>query len=228
MRALLEKHARAIELRQLGWSYPVIKNELKVSKASLSLWLHKYPLTEKQIRKLSPLSRERRIEHFRETFQKKRQATLDRIYSSEKTSLLPLSKREEYIAGLMLYWGEGLKRGWGCVSFSNTNPTIIQFAMHWLIGCCGVPVEKLKVRFHYYSDMDIESENMYWQRLLKLPLSQFRKPYIKNSLRAQIKEKGGFGHGTCDLMVYDTSLKERIMMGIKVVADNNLEVIEYS
>jgi hypothetical protein len=216
---LLEKHARAIELRKLGWSYPAIKSELKVSKASLSLWLHKYPLTEKQIRQLS-LSRARRIEHFRETFQRKRQTTLDKIYEVEKVSLLPLSRREEYIAGLMLYWGEGLKRSWGCVSFSNTNPTFIKFAMHWLIDCCAVSAQKLKVRFHYYSDMDVEKENIYWQKILGLPLSQFRNPYIKQSLRSQIKEKGGFGHGTCDLMVYDTILKEKILMGIKVIADN--------
>lgn len=71
-KALLEKHAKAIELRKLGWSYIAIKKELQVSKGSLSLWLNKYPLTDKQIRLLSPLSRERRIEHFRETFRKKR------------------------------------------------------------------------------------------------------------------------------------------------------------
>lgn len=217
---LLEKHARAIELRKAGWSYPAIKKELNVSKGSLSLWLHKYPLTEKQITEFRLGREERRVEHFRQTFEAKRQKILDDIYQIEKAKLLPLSNSEEYVAGLMLYWGEGLKRSWGCVSFSNTNPIMIKFAKHWLVNYCNVPAEKVKVRFHYYSDMDIELENKYWQGILNLPISQFRNPYIKQSLRTQIREKGGFGHGTCDLMVYDTILKEKILMGIKVIADN--------
>ena len=73
-KALLEKHVRAIELRKMGWSYLAIKQELGVSKGSLSLWLHNYPLSEKQIRHLSATSRERAVEHFRETFRKKRES----------------------------------------------------------------------------------------------------------------------------------------------------------
>ncbi len=215
----MEKHVQALELRKKGWSYSAIKSELGIAKSTASAWLNKYPLSHDQLDRLQ-FHNEHRIESFRATMAKKRQTALDNIYLGERINLLPLSKREEYIAGLMLYWGEGLKRGWGCVSFSNTNPTFIQFAMRWLVDCCGVPKEKLKVRFHYYTDMDVGMENAYWQSLLTLPLSQFRKPYIKDSLRAQINEKGGFGHGTCDLMVYDTSLKERILMGIKVIADN--------
>lgn len=94
MKALLEKHAKALELRKLGWSYSAIKDELKVSKASLSLWLHNYPLSERQIRQLSPLSRERRIEHFRETFRKKRQNILKEAYSIEKDRIEKLSQRD--------------------------------------------------------------------------------------------------------------------------------------
>ncbi len=165
-------------------------------------------------------SQERRIEHFQEAFRRKRQQTLDEIYKREQKSLLPITDREMYVAGLMLYWGEGLKASWGRVSFSNTNPAMILFAIKWLTDCCGVPREKLQIRFHFYSDMDIEKEHQYWQNLLNLPRSQFRKPYIKQSLRTHINEKGGFGHGTCDITVGDTFLKEKIMMGIKVISDS--------
>lgn len=220
MKALLEKHARAIELRRLGWSYPRIKQELHVSKASLSLWLHKYPLTEKQISELSSLSRERRIEHFRETFRRKREARDLEVYKSEKIQLEHLSNRELYIAGLMLYWGEGQKASTGRVGFSNTNPDMIKFAMYWLEKCCGIERIRMKARFHLYSDMNIEEEHHYWSTILNLPITQFRNPYIKMSLRTQIKEKGGFGHGTCDLIVEDTLLKRKIMMGIKVMSNN--------
>ncbi len=219
MRALLEKHARAIELRKLGWSYLEIKNELSVSKGSLSLWLRSYPLTVDELSKYKKDRESRRVENYRNTCERKRQTKLDGYYEQERTRLLPLSKREMYLAGLMLYWGEGLKANWSTVSFSNTNPKMIVFAKKWLTDCLGVSVDKLVVRLHLYSDMDSSTEHGYWSKLLEIPLTQFRKPYIKQSKRIGISEKGGFGHGTCDLTVHNAVLKKRIMMGIKVISD---------
>lgn len=216
---MLGKHVGALELRKQGWSYPQIKRELQVSKSSLSLWLRDYPLTGEQLQKLSSENRDRRIERFRETFLHKRQDRLDRVYAQESLTLLPLSGKEFYLAGLMLYWGEGLKATTDTVAFSNTNPAMILFAIRWFVVSCGMSREKLRIRLHLYSDMDVELEQSYWSRMLTIPRSQFRKPYIKKSLRSSITEKGGFGHGTCDLIAHNTTLKERIMMGIKVVAD---------
>lgn len=219
MRALLEKHARAIELRKLGWSYPEIKNDLGISKGSLSLWLRNYPLSRDLLSKYKNDRESRRVENYRNTCERKRQFKLDEYYYEEKDRLFPLSKREMYLAGLMLYWGEGLKANWSTVSFSNTNPKMIFFAKKWLTDCLGISFDKLIVRLHLYSDMDSGTEHGYWSKLLEIPLTQFRKPYIKQSMRASIKEKGGFGHGTCDLTVYNAVLKKRIMMGIKVISD---------
>lgn len=218
MRALLEKHARAIELRKLGWSYPAIKKELNVSKGSLSLWLHKYPLTEKQIGELSPVSRERRIEHFRETFRKKRQQALDQAYQIEKMRIGRLSQREIYLMGLMLYWGEGMKATKGTISFSNSNPAFIRVAIYWLEKCMGFSRAELRVKLHLYSDMNFNVERDYWSKVLELPIEQFKKPYIKTSLLGNLTQKG-FGHGTCDLNVHSTPVKDKIMMGMQVVAD---------
>lgn len=215
---MLEKHAKAIELRKLGWSYPAIKNELKVSKASLSLWLHKYPLTEKQIRLLSPLSRERRVEHFRETFRKKREKSLDDAYQVEIKNIGKLSQREVYLMGLMLYWGEGLKATRGTISFANTNPAMMRMAVYWLVKCMGFNKERLRVKLHLYSDMNLDSMTQYWSGQLGIPTSQFRKPCIKESKFGNLTQKG-FGYGTCDLSICDTRKKDLIMMAMKVVAD---------
>jgi hypothetical protein len=217
-KALLEKHARAIELRTRGWSYPAIKKALNVSKGSLSLWLHKYPLTEKQIRKLSPLSRERRIEHFRETFRKKREGVLVEAYNIEQVRIGELNKREIYLMGLMLYWGEGMKATRGTISFANTNPAMIRMAKYWLISCMGIVEAKLRVKLHLYSDMNIEAEIQYWVKEIGIPRTQFKKPYIKESKYGNLTQKG-FGHGTCDLGTCDTKKKDLIIMALKVVSE---------
>lgn len=215
---LLEKHVRAIELRKLGWSYLAIKSELMVSKSSLSLWLHKYPLTEKQIRKLSPRSRERRIEHFRETFRKKREGALVEAYNIEKVRIGELNQREIYLMGLMLYWGEGMKATRGTISFANTNPAMIRMAVYWLVSCMGFERENLRVKLHLYSDMDIEREILYWMKELDISRTQFKNPYIKDSKFGNLTQKG-FGHGTCDLNIWGTKKKDLIIMGMQVVAD---------
>jgi hypothetical protein len=217
-KALVEKHAKAIELRKMGWSYSAIRAELDIAKSTASAWLNEYPLSHKQLDKLQFHS-EVRIEHFRETFRKKRDERNRRVYEEEKKMLSSLTTKEIYIAGLMLYWGEGQKASNSRVSFSNTNPDMIRFAVRWFTGSCSISRDKLKVRLHLYSDMDIEVEHEYWSGMLNIPQSQFRTPYIKQSLRSSINEKGTFGHGTCDLFVEDAILKTKIMMGIKVVAD---------
>lgn len=51
----------------------------------------------------------------------------------------------------------------------------------------------------------------YWSRQLNIQLTQFAKPYIKNSNRNGLTHKG-FGHVTCGLRVSNTFLKEWIMM----------------
>ncbi len=66
--------------------------------------------------------------------------------------------------------------------------------------------------------MDINKSIRFWCRELNLSRNQFIKPYIKHSKRSELDQKG-FGYGTCGIMVYDTILKERILMAINVIAD---------
>src|SRR6266542_3388410 len=98
---LLEKHILAIQLRLTGNSYTKIKNELNVSKSTLSLWLRNYPLSEDQLNLLSQ-DREQRIERFRQTMQNKKNRRLESRFSEATKTLLPLTTKEIYIIGLFL------------------------------------------------------------------------------------------------------------------------------
>lgn len=216
--ALINERRAALELRKQGKSYNQIKRELGVSKSTLSLWLRSYPLTKSQMRALRDLNAIR-IERFRETMRMKRERKLLEHYQAEKLKWLPLSKRELYIAGLFLYWGEGTKAGRGTVCISNTDPKVMQFSLRWLTEALEIPREKIKVCLHLYNDMTPKKEITYWEKILDLPQSQFDKPYIKQSFKNTIDRKG-FGHGTCGLRISSVELKGRIMMAIKGIADH--------
>ena len=219
MARLLDKQ-KALELREQGKSYSQIKAELGISKSTLSYWLRDYPLSPERIRELRDFNHQR-IERYIETRRVKRESRLKVIYDLEKRIIFPLSKRDTFIAGLFLYWGEGLKSKMDEVSLSNTDPAAIKFFIYWAKECLGVPSKKINLRLHFYNDMDVDTETNFWIKTLKIPKSQFNKPYIKKSLHSGvIYNKGGFGHGTCNARIYNARLSEKVVLGIKSIRDN--------
>lgn len=219
---------KALNLRRQGKTYNEIKKELKIAKSTLSEWLSKFPLTEEQMHLLKKSRKGSRIiasEKNRITKQKKRDKRIEEAYEKEKKRWISLSKRELELAGIFLYWGEGAKLINGPIFLNNTDPKVLKFTLYWLIFALEIPKEKIKIVLHLYNDMDIKKELEFWSKELKLPLSQFSKPYIKKSTRVNIDHKG-FGHGTCGLLVSNVLLKERIMMTIKAVSNYYSSKIE--
>lgn len=209
---------QAIHLRKLGKSYSQIKQEVGVSKSTLSYWLQDYPLRPERLRELRDLNQVR-IENYRETRRRKREAFLKIIYEQEKKKILPLARREMFIGGLFLYLGEGGKTKPFELSLSNTDPAIIKMFIYWLTIVLQIPRNKLKIKLHLYKDMIIDKETKFWSKELGILLSQFKKPYIKKTLYRSITYKRGFGHGTCNVIIGDASLAKRIFMGLQVVRD---------
>lgn len=141
-----------------------------------------------------------------------------RYYNQAQDYLSPLSKKELFIAGLFLYWGEGGKTHNSCISISNTDPGVLQFTLLWMRKALLIPKEKISVLLHLYSDMDIDETIDYWSNILLIPKNQFSKPYIKKSGKVTIDYKG-YGHGTCMLKSYNTEIKQTILMSIKAFSN---------
>ncbi len=213
--ALREKKLEAIRMRKEGASYSQIKERLKVSKSSLSLWLHDMPLPDKRLRELRDWNVVR-IERFRETMRHKREDRWAKVGKHVAKSVGTLSKRELLIAGLFLYWGEGTKTSVASTSLSNTDPAMIRFFIHWL-ELLGVSKSRLRVYVHLYSDMDVQKELRYWSKILDLPLSSFRKPYIKTSNRSDLSYPQKFTHGTCNLIYGNRDVSEYVLMALDYI-----------
>lgn len=225
--ARVKERQKVIELRRKGKTYSEIERMLGIPKSTLSDWLTNFPLTEEQLKAVEMSSIRNKgagIEKCRITKQKKREIRLNGIYQEEAKNLLPLSKRELYLIGLFLYWGEGLKDIKGSLSLSNTDPKVIKFYLYWLIKSFNISKEKVKVLIHLYEDMDIERSLSFWSREIHIPVSQFSRPYIKKSRRTDIDQKG-FGHGTCNLVLSDVRLKEKVIVGIKVISDQYADLV---
>ncbi len=217
--ARIKDREKALEFRKEGMSYSQIKKILKLSKSTLSLWLRDYPLSRERIRELRDCN-EQRIERCRETKRKNREQKLKQIYSNEKIKILPLSKRELYIAGLFLYWGEGSKNIEAALSVSNSDPAVLRFFIFWVTKVLFFPKERLKVYLQLYNDMDIRKELSYWSGLLNISPCQFGRPHVKKTSSQRINHKGSFGHGTCQVRAGDVNIANKALMGLKVIRDS--------
>lgn len=179
MTRLMDKE-KAMRLRKRGKSYSQIAKNIQVSKGTLSSWLKNLPLTKDRMKMLRDWNPQR-IERYRATRQRKKKERLEKLYSKEKSGLLPLSARDILIAGLFLYLGEGTKTTVAQLSLSNTNPAVIKFFIKWLIKTLKVPHEKIKIRLQLYRDMDVNEEINFWSKKLLISKNQFRNPYIKKT-----------------------------------------------
>lgn len=217
----LEKQ-KALIMRAKGMSYSQIKNTLGISKSTLSGWLSGMPLSDEEIRKLrdtNPI----RIEKYRNTMKAKKEEKLHLAYEMISSKIKEISERELFIAGLFLYWGEGSKTRSTAIGLTNTNPYMLIFFIKWL-KFFNVPSNKLKVHLHLYSDMNIQKQIKYWSKILGIPVSQFRKPYIKNSRSESITYTRGFRQGTCSVIVDDTNISSQVLMGIQYL-QNMLKIV---
>ncbi len=218
--AYLKNHEKALALRKKGLSYSQIKNILGVSKGTLSYWLKDNPLPKEKISELQRLGwkkNECAIERFRETMRIKREKRYQELYEVQKKSIFPLTEKELVLAGFMLYWAEGTKGRMNSLEMANSDPRMLCFFIYWLTKAMLLPREKIIIHPHLYSEMDVQKEIKYWSKTLKIPHEQFRKPYVKKTSGKRINYKGGFGHGTCKIRVYDTSFAGNVLMGIKAI-----------
>ena len=217
--ARVAEKEKARALRAKGKSYSEIKQLLNISKGTLSGWLNDMPLSARQIRLLRDLN-PRRIENFRETMRKKREHRLEIAYQQVAKDIGRLSKRDLFIAGFYLYWGEGIKSARGNVGVANTDPAVIRAFIDWM-HILGISKERMYVRLHLYKDMDTKKEMRFWSREIIVPVRQFRKPFIKNSLLTGLTYKTGFGHGTCNIGFENVPQWEYIMMALRYLRERH-------
>lgn len=218
---------QAIKLRlEKESSYSEIRKMLGVPKSTLSNWLRELPLSEERMLKLrrENLKRnEAKIERFRITMREKREEKNREIYKKYQKKFSKFSKNVFFVAGLMLYLGEGSKKDYYVIALTNTDPDIINFFVVWLNDFLDIQKEDIKISLHLYENMDIEKENEFWRKKLGLKKSQFYKPWISKLKKASFSYKESFRHGTCTIHASSGEKKRELMMATKAFVEKYLK-----
>src|SRR3989344_800497 len=170
---------KAFELRRQNKSYKTISKELGIPLGTLAGWF-RHELWSQDIR--DKLGQEASLA-FPEKLKrivaanKKRWADLHEIYREEARNEFATLKNDPlFIAGLMLYWGEGNKMPTSSqVKLTNSDPAMIRLFCFFLKKSLLVPEERIKVWLLLYPDLVDSVQKNFWSKATGVPLTQFNK-----------------------------------------------------
>lgn len=218
---------RAVNLRiREELSYSQIRKRLGIPKSTLSYWLRGFPLTEKRIlelRRQGWKKGEAARERFRNTMERKQELECREVYKKYQKRLSKISEDAFFVAGLMLYLGEGDKSHYAQISLSNTDPKIIKFFIKWMIDFLGIAKEDMRVQLHLYENMDIENEKRFWKNELGFSEIQFYKSEVRKLQKSSFSYKESYRHGTCQIYFPGVEKKRELMMAIEAFVDKYMK-----
>ncbi len=205
---------KAIELRHQNKSYKSISHELNIPLGTLAGWFRN-ELWSQEIRdKLGieqSLSFPKRLQAMMKA-NKERWSKIHQNYRDQaKNKFVTLKDNPLFIAGLMLYWGEGDKGSKSSqVKLANTDPAMIRIFYAFLKDVIDVPTEKIHIWLLLYPDLLDNVQKNFWSKATGVPLSQF-----KNSIYIQGRHPTKrLSYGVCNIYVSSREFKEKIMTWI--------------
>ena len=137
----------------------------------------------------------------------------EKARQSARKDFNTLRRNSLFVAGIMLYWGEGDSNIQnGSVRLVNTDPEMIRIFSLFLQKICKVPKEKIKIQLTLYPDLMDDRCRIFWSRAINVPIDQFIKTqYIKG--RHPTKR---LKYGICLMYVSSRELKEKIFVWLKL------------
>lgn len=214
----LEERSKARQLRHQGFSIKQIATILDVSKSSVSGWVRDIELSKDVLANINERSRLGR-EHARESRLKNILNQRTTLYEKCKAEILPLSSRDLWITGLMLYAGEG-RKVWNIssqpIELTSSEPDILRIFINFLTKVCNIPRKEIKIRLFLYPDINLKEAENFWARELKIPLRQFQRSFIKQSYSNPSHTRRS-KYGTAHIVLYNAELYRKILGWLRAV-----------
>lgn len=200
---------KAIDMRKKGLSILEISKIIGKSKSTISTWTRGVTLTPEQ--KSLLLKRDNSERAFAISNNcKLRREKYQNIGKEKIKQNEPL-----YIAGCMLYWGEGAKSINICNLTNCELPMLILFKK-FLKTYFDIPDSLLTIRINAYTDLHSQEEiENYWLNGLNLPKSCLRKTIINNLPKSSKNTARKLEYGTCRLLVTRTEVVQEILGAIQ-------------
>lgn len=197
--------ALAYELRDSGYSYSMINEELGIAKSTLSTWFRDRPYVPNDEAMQRVAMGQAKYGNYKREQRQLETATLKQLGKQE---IGGISERDLMMIGLGLWLGEGSKTT-EQIRLANSDPAIIGLWLRWLRKVCQLSNDQIVVRMHLYADSNEELCTEYWQGITDLPRKSFRKTqYDLRSQKSALKT-GKLPYGTLHILVLSNKDPEK-------------------
>ncbi|MDP3996147.1 MAG: helix-turn-helix domain-containing protein [bacterium] len=207
---------RAFELRKQGKSYKEISQLLGMSLSTLSDWFKNEPWSNEIKSRLASKASAKNACKL-ELMHKARSTQLKNLYEKARREAKDEYKkfRENplFIAGLMIYWGEGDKLSKYRCSVANTEPKMIRIFVKFLV-LCGVKYDRIVGWILLYPDLDASVCRNFWVKEAGLDNIRFTKSIIIKG-KSTIKR---LHYGVCNVGFHNRYFKEKMLIWFQLVA----------
>jgi len=208
-----EKSELGRGLRRLGHSYGEIMDLIPVKKSTLATWCRDIELTEEQTAAITARSRE--TAKVPDT-QRRRRAEVVEIRRMARSRFEDLRNDPVWVAGTVLYWGEGGKTR-NDLKLANSDPRALRLFVHWTRKYLN-PEADFSIQLHLHEGNDEVAARDFWRREIGLPEANFFKSYIKPHGTGHRKNR--LPQGVCSVKVRRCSDAWHVAMEwVDVLAD---------
>ncbi len=212
---MLTLKEQALKLRRQGTSYKTIVKTIGVPKATLAGWLKGYKWSEVIKQKLTKIQNQNariRMIAITDKAREHRRVLYQNYRDQARLNFEKHFKDPVFVAGLMLYWGEGdNKLSNGQIRISNSDPMILRFFRQFLFTYLPKIYSKIKMSLVLYPDLKDLQSRRYWSEKVGIPLDRFMKSqYIQGR-----STKRTLPHGTAQIYVCSAAYKHQLLEWIE-------------
>ncbi len=224
MAKILERE-KAKKLRKKGFSIGDIANKISVSKSTVSYWCRDITLSPKQIEHIEKQHKKACVGALLTVAERRR---IERIIQTKKSrergmaDVGKISKRDLFMIGLALYWGEGYKKGNEEFGFTNSDPKMIEVAIKWLEDIYNVKKDYLILRVSINQTHEKRGSCVveYWSKITRVPITQFTKTSFIKTKSKKIYPNHDEHFGTLRIKIRKgAGLRRQVLGSISAIED---------
>ncbi len=138
------------------------------------------------------------------------------IFAKSAMEVESMTRREFFIAGIVLYWAEGFKHSTeSTLGLATLDPKMAKFYTRWLSLCLGI--ERNNLYFRVTTNVSLANKvkgmEAWWANYLEVDISQFHKPFFQRTKQSRVYPKTKEYHGVVRIRVARGTTYLRRMRG---------------
>lgn len=210
---------KAIALRKSGKSYNEIQGALGIAKSTLTSWFKNQKWSRTVKSQLTEIAREnarKRMIAISHAAREKRVIVYEEHRRLARDNFKRLRKDELFMAGLMIYWGEGdnsVKNG--IIRVTNTDPFMLKLFRVFLRKYLPDVYIKLKAYLILYPDLNDDVCKKFWARSIGISVDRF----VKSQYIVGHHPTKRLSYGVCTVVAINRAQKEIILEWLNLMRE---------